>query len=250
MAAGKEGSHMLQVVCVVVLLMVPPEVLAHEEVPAKPAMTVIGQGHILLTPDTAFVTLGMETTGRTVGDAERQNRMVMSKVVERLKALQIENERIQTASFTVSPQYKPPPKRSDVPPGPPEIIGYVVGNMMTIEVRNLEKVGPVIEESLAAGANQFQGLQWALRDEQQAKVAALKQAASKAREKAAAFSDALKVKLIRLLSATEESRIVRPVPRMARSMVAMEGGGGEVPVFSGEIKVEATVTLVYEMGQD
>ena len=64
------------------------------------------------------------------------------------------------------------------------------------------------------------------------------------------MSDALKVKLIRLLSATEESRIVRPVPRMARSMVAMEGGGGEVPVFSGEIKVEATVTLVYEMGQD
>ena len=86
--------------------------------------------------------------------------------------MQIENERIQTASFTVSPQYKPPPKRSDVPPGPPEIIGYVVGNMMTIEVRNLEKVGPVIEESLAAGANQFQGLQWALRDEQQAKVTA------------------------------------------------------------------------------
>ena len=246
---------MLKVVFAVVLLMVPAAVLAHEEAPAKPAMTVIGQGHILLTPDTAFVTLGMETTGRTVGDAERQNRMVMSKVVERLKALQIENERIQTASFTVSPQYKPPPKRSDAPPGPPEIIGYVVGNTMTVEVRNLEKVGPVIEESLAAGANQFHGLQWALRDEQQAKITALKQAASKAREKAAALSDALKVKLIRLLSATEESRIVRPVPRMARSMVAMEGAGGEAAVFSGEIfsgeiKVEATVTVVYEIGQD
>ena len=241
---------MLKLVFVTALLMVPAEVLAHDDAPAKPSMTVIGQGHILLTPDTAFVTLGMETTGRTVGDAERQNRMVMSKVVERLKALQIENERIQTASFTVSPQYTPPPKRPDAPPGPPEIIGYIVGNTMTVEVRNLEKVGPVIEESLAAGANQFQGLQWALRDEQQAKVAALKQAASKAREKAAALSDALKVKLIRLLSANEESRIVRPVPRMARSMVAREGGAGEAPVFSGEIKVEATVTIVYEMGQD
>jgi uncharacterized protein len=241
---------MLKIVFAVVLLMVPAEVLAHEEAPAKPAMTVIGQGHILLTPDTAFVTVSMETTGRTVGDAERQNRMVMSKVVERLKALQIENDRIQTASFTVSPQYKPAPKRADAPPGPPEIIGYIVGNTITVEVRNLEKVGPVIEESLAAGANQFQGLQWALQDEQQAKVAALKQAAAKAREKAAALSDALKVKLIRLLSATEESRIVRPVPRMARSMVAMEGGGGEVPVFSGEIRVEAAVTVVYEMGQD
>jgi uncharacterized protein YggE len=241
---------MLRPVVVMAILILSSEVLAHEEAPSKPAMTVVGQGHVLLAPDTAFVTLGMETTGRSVGDAERQNRLVMSKVVERLKALHIENERIQTASFTVSPQYKPPPKRSDAPAGPPEIIGYVVSNTVTVEVRNLEKVGPVIEESLAAGANQLQSLQWGIRDEQQAKVAALKQAASKAREKAAALSEALKVKLTRLLSATEESRIVRPVPRMARSMVAMESGGGEAAVFSGEIRVEATVSVVYEMVQD
>ena len=241
---------MLKVLAALTLLMVPAEALAHEEAPAKPAMTVVGHGHVLLAPDTAFVTLGMETTGRTVVDAEHQNRLVMSKVVERLKALQIENERIQTASFTVSPQYKPPPKRSDAPAGPPEIIGYVVSNTLTVEVRNLEKVAPVIEESLAAGANQFHSLQWALRDEQQAKVAALKQAASKAREKASALSEALKVKLTRLLSAGEESRVVRPVPRMARSMAAMEGGGAEAPIFSGEIRVEAAVTVVYEMAQD
>ena len=250
MAFEKERYRVLKLVFVTTLLMVPAEVLAHDEAPATSSMTVVGQGQILRAPDTAFVTLGMETTGRTVADAERQNRLVMTKVVERLKALQIENERIQTASFTLSPQYKPPPKRSDAQAGPPEIVGYLVSNTVTVEVRNLEKVGPVIEESLAAGANQFQGLQWAIRDEQQAKIAALKQAASKAQEKAAALSEALKVKLSRLLSATEESRIVRPVPRMARSMVAMEGGGGEVPVLSGEMKVEATVTLVYEVAQN
>jgi uncharacterized protein YggE len=147
----------------------------------------------------------------------------------------------------VSPQYKPPPKRPEGPAGPPEIIGYIVNNTMTVEVRNLDKVSPVIEESIDAGANQFQGLHWALRDEQQAKLGALKQAAAKAREKASALSEALNVKLIRLLNATEESHVVRPVPKMARSMMAMDGGGGEMPVFSGEIKVEATVTLIYEI---
>jgi hypothetical protein len=121
---------------------------------------------------------------------------------------------------------------------------------MTVEVRNLDRVGSVIEESLAAGANQFQGLHWTLRDEQQAKLEALKQAASKAREKAAALSEALKVKLIRLLSATEESHVVRPVPKMARSMMAIEGSSGETAVFSGEIKVEATVILIFEIGQE
>jgi len=121
---------------------------------------------------------------------------------------------------------------------------------VAVEVRTLEKVGPVIEESLAAGANQFQGLHWALRDEQQAKLVALRQAAAKAREKAAALSEALKVKLIRLLKATEESHVVRPMPRVARSTMATDGGDGERAVFSGEIKVEATVTLIYEIGQE
>jgi uncharacterized protein len=231
-------------------LVLPMAAHAHDEAPEKPSVTVTGHGQISHAPDTAFVTLGLETTGKTVAEAQRQHRLVMNKVVERLRALQIENERIQTASFTVSPQYKPPPKRSEGPAAPPEIIGYTISNTMTVEVRNLDRVAPVIEESLAAGANQFQGLHWMLRDEQQAKLEALKQAAAKAREKATALSEALRVKLIRLLNATEESHVVRPVPKMARSMMAMEAGGGEMPVFSGEIKVEATVTLMYEIGQD
>lgn len=232
------------------LLVMPAAAQAHDDTPEKPAITVTGHGQMSLAPDTAFVTLGLETTGKAVADAQRQNRLVMNKVVERLRALQIESERIQTTSFTVSPQYKPPPKRSEGPVGPPEIIGYVISNTITVEVRTLDKVGAVIEESLAAGANQFHGLHWALRNEQQAKLEALRQAAGKAREKAAALSEALKVKLIRLLNATEESHVVRPMPKVARSMMAMEGGGGETPVFSGEIKVEATVTLIYEIGQE
>jgi uncharacterized protein len=231
-------------------LVQPVAVQAHDQLPEKPAVTVTGRGQLSLAPDTAFVTVGIETTGKTVADAQRHNRLIMNKVVERLKALQIEHERIQTASFTVVPQYKPPPKRSEGPAEPPEIIGYVISNTVSVEVRSLDKVGPVIEESVAGGANHFQGLHWALRDEQQAKLGALKQAAAKAREKAAALSEALKVKLIRLLSATEESHVVRPLPKMARSMMATDGGSGEIPVFSGEIKVEATVTVIYEIGQE
>jgi len=241
------------VMLVIVLMaemILPRAVQAHDEVPEKPAVTVTGHGQMSLAPDTAFVTVGIETTGKTVADAQRQNRLIMNKVVERLRALQIDNERIQTASFIVSPQYKPPPKRAEAPAERPEIIGYVISNTVAVEVRTLEKVGPVIEESLAAGANQFQGLHWALRDEQQAKLVALRQAAAKAREKAAALSEALKVKLIRLLKATEESHVVRPMPRVARSTMATDGGDGERAVFSGEIKVEATVTLIYEIGQE
>jgi uncharacterized protein YggE len=233
------------------LLVCPVGARAHDTQAEKPTLTVTGHGQLMLAPETAFVTLGMETAGKSLEEAQRLNQGVMQKVSGRLKELQIEKERIQTSSFTVSPQYKPPSKRStDAPSAPPEIIGYVVSNNVTVEVRNLEKVGAVIDGALAAGANHFQGLHWALRDEQEAKLGALKQAAAKARDKAAALSDALKVKLIRLFSATEDSHVIHPMPRVSRSMMATNGGGGEPPIFSGEIKVEATVTLVYEIGQE
>jgi uncharacterized protein YggE len=40
------------------------------------------------------------------------------------------------------------------------------------------------------------------------------------------------------------------MPRASRSTMAMDSGGGEPPIFSGEMKVEATVTLAYEIARD
>lgn len=216
--------------------------------PEIPTLTVVATGSVTAPPDTAFVTLGMDTAGKSLTEAQRQNSAAIQKVMERLRELKIDKERIQTAAFTVSPQYKPPPKRpSEAPPAPPEIVGYSISNTITIEVRDVEKVGTVIEEVLAAGANHFHGLRWALRDEQQARLNALKIAAGEAREKATALSQAVNVKLGRLMNVTEGSRVVAPMPRVGRAMAAMEGAGVEVPISSGEMKVEATVTLIYEI---
>jgi uncharacterized protein YggE len=246
------ARRMAWIALLMVLLTVPIAAQAHDETKSEvPTLTVSATGTLSVVPDTAFVTFGMGTVGKSLAEAQRQNNAVMQKVTERLRDLQIEKERIQTSSFTVSPQYKPPPKRpTDAPPAPPEIIGYMVSNTVTVEVRNLEKVASVIEESLTAGANHFQGLHWTLRDEQQAKLSALKNAAAKAREKATALSEALHVKLGRLISVTENGHMVRPMPRASRSTMAMDAGGGEPPIFSGEMKVEATVTLAYEIGRD
>jgi len=243
---------MVVVALLVALFAFPVAAQAHDEgKPGTPALTVTGTGGLAVEPDTAFVTFGMETAGKSLAEAQRLNNQVMQRVTVRLRELQIEKERIQTSSFTVSPQYKPPPKRpADATPIPPEIIGYVVSNSVTVEVRNTEKVALVIEEALAAGANHFQGLRWALRDEQQAKLSALKQAAARAREKATGLSEALQVKLVRLMGATEASHVVRPASQASRAMMAMDGGGDEPPIFSGEMKVEATVTLTYEIGPE
>jgi uncharacterized protein len=234
-------------VAAVLLLGVPVVSLAHDESkPELPTLTVSETGTVTRVPDTAFVTFGLETSGKSLPDAQKRNSAVMSKVLDRLQGLQIDKELIQTSSFTVSPHYRPLPNRpTDALPVSPEIVGYVVSNMVTVEIRALDRVGTVIDEVLKGGANNFQGLHWGLRDEQSVRLSALKQAAAKAREKAAVLSDALQVKLARVLSVSEGGHIVSPAAPMAR--LAMEASAGDVPISPGELKVEATVTLVYEI---
>jgi uncharacterized protein YggE len=213
-------------------------------------ITVSATGRVTCAPDHVIATFGMETAGRSLADAQRRNHAVMAKVVERLRSLDIAPEHIQTSSFTISPQYnnRPSLKRSgDAAPPPPEIIGYVVGNTVTVDVRKPEQMGAVIEGVLAAGVNQFHGLRWGLVDERLAQVEALKQAAASARDKAHTLSETLGVRLARIISVNEEGRLVQPMPRLARTMAAMEMDGGVPPVSPGEIQVEASVTLVYEI---
>lgn len=237
----------MRMVWLLLLLGFPAVTLAYDETkPETPTLTVSETGTMTQAPDRAFVTFGLETSGKLLAEAQRRNSAIMSKVMDRLRDLQIDKELIQTSSFTVSPQYRPPPNRpADGPPASPEIVGYIVSNMVTVEIRILDKVGTVIEEVLKAGANSFQRLHWGLRDEQSVRLTALKQAAAKAREKAAVLSEALHVKLVRVLSATEGGHMIRPSASVAR--MAMEASAGEVPISPGELKIEATVTLVYEI---
>ena len=219
--------------------------------PETPTLTVAGTGSLTVAPDTAFVTVGMETAGKSLSQAQRENSAVMQKVMERLRALKIDKERIQTSSFMVTPQYRPSPKHpAETPPSLPEIIGYRISNTVTVEVRDLEKVATVIEEALTAGANHFQGLEWAMRDEQPARLSALKFAAAKAREKATALSETLHVNLVRLVTVNEAGHVIRPMLYAGLSERAMAPASGAPPVSPGEMKVEATVTLIYEIKGD
>lgn len=230
-----------------ILLGVPVVVQAHDEIkPEASTLTVSETGTVAHAPDVAFATFGVDTSGKSLAEVQKRNSVVMGKVMDRLRDLQIDKERIQTSSFSVSPQYRPSPNRSaDTAPTTPDIVGYIVSNMVTVEIRGLDKVGTVIEEVLKAGANTFQGLNWGLREEQAVRLSALRQAAAKAHEKAAVLSEALHVKLVRVLSVDEGGHMMRPAPHVAR--MAMEARAGDVPISSGELKIEASVTLVYEI---
>lgn len=215
-------------------------------------MTVSAQGTVRVPPDKAIVGLAVETAGESLEVVQEENRTRVRRILERLGKLGIPERQIQTASMQVTPHYPPPSPRNRRESGIPEaprIIGYTVTHALTVEVRKLEEVGRVVDGAFQAGANRFSQITWGVEDERPARLAALKAAANKAREKAEVLAQALGVKLVRVLAVNEGPRHVIPQPRRFRAgsmSLAMEESS-DVPVSPGELTIVASVNLEFEI---
>lgn len=229
-------------------------VWADTETQEIPQLTVNGEGKFEVAPDKAVVSFAIETAGELLSDVQKDNQTRMNKVFDEFRKLEIPSQLIQTTSFQVMPQYPPPPRRSsgEYPDqSTPRIIGYRVIHQVNVEVRDIEKVGKVVDRTLKAGANRFSGISWGLQQEEPVKLQALQQAAEKASAKAKTLAQALEVKLVRILNAMEGGvSVMAPQvrQRMMPTAMAMESGG-DASLSAGEISVHGSVTLVYEISQ-
>ncbi len=244
----------MQLVIVVLLLVLGLSLSAWSaELPSDSStLTVSGKGIVRIAPDTAIIRLAVETAGKSFGQVQQDNTKAMTRVFDELLKMGIERERIQTASFDVTPRYAQRPRpRSQVPDEPqtPKIIGYTAQNSIRVEVRKLETVGKVVDGALHAGANHFSRINWVLREKNSVYLQALQKAANEAKNKAATLTQSLGVSVIRLMKVQEGGRQVYPQARaLAGAQFSMAESAKAVPMAPGEIQVQATVTLVFEIG--
>lgn len=226
---------------------------AHDEKVEPSTLNVSARGEIQLAPDTAIVNFSVETAGESFEQVVSDNRDRMQQVMAALSRLGIPEERIQTTSFDVTPKYAPPPRRRPNEPvkhEPPKILGYTARNGLKVEVRDLDKVGAVADQALKAGANHFNGIQWIVRERHPVYLQALAQAAKKAKEKARTLAHSLDIRLVKLLTVQEGgSHVPTPRPSFAKASMLMADGAAEssVPMSPGEIKVQAQISLLYEI---
>ena len=217
-----------------------------------PKLTVTGEGKFEVAPDKAVVSFGVETVGELLSEVQKDNQTRMNKVFEEFRKLEIPPQLIQTTSFQVMPEYPPPPRRSSgdsLEHSIPRIIGYRVLHQVNVEVRDLDKVGQVVDRTLKAGANKFSGISWGLQHEEPVKLQALQQAAEKASAKATTLAQALHVKLVRILNVMEGGvSIMAPRGQQRMMAMAMESSG-DASLSAGEISVHGSVTLVFEISQ-
>lgn len=212
------------------------------ERPAPRLISVRGTGRVAVKPDTAVVRVGAEARAPALAPATADVARRSAAVIERVKALGVAERDITTVAYAIDPIAAP--RRTDE--DPTRIVAYRVANVVEVKIRDLAAVGRILDESIAAGANTISGLQFTLDDpapaEAQARTIAVKDAASTARQLAAAAG----VGVGELVSLTEDAarRPVGPMPRLAAESARLSVG----PVESGQVEVVVNVEAQYLIG--
>ena len=208
-----------------------------------PSVTAQGEAVIIAEPDQAQIDIGVLTQARTAPEAARENAEKLGRVLAEIKKLLGKGDEVKTTGYTLNPNYRYPQG------GKPEITGYTAANVLRIKTGILESVGKLIDAGMQAGANQINRLVFTLKDEHSAQVQALRMAAQKAQSKADEMAGALGLKVVRVLSLTENERGVRPIIAQTRTVQAEAlSSTAPTPVEAGTIEVRSSVTLTAEIG--
>jgi uncharacterized protein len=221
--------------------------------PNKPIISVSGTGEIYAKPDLGLIQLSVVTQKKTVAEAMAENTKSMNAVIAAVKSQGVADKDIKTTGFNISPQYewqKVACLAYPCPDGKNILIGYEVNQQIDLKVRALDKVGDIIQKSTTAGANQVGNLQFTIDDEDAVKKQAREQAITKAQAKAKELASQLGVRLVKIVSFTENGNNPYPMYDYASSK-AIGMGGGEISaapsIQTGENKITVSVSITYEI---
>lgn len=231
---------------VVSLLSVGQGALASDE--PVPRIVVTGEGSVDIAPDMAVLLLSVNREASTAREALTANSAAMGKVLQAMTGLGIEKRDLQTANFDIQPRYTYPGRQGSGPEEPPKLVGYIVRNSLSVRVRDISRLGEVLDTSVTLGVNEGGSIVFSNDDPSaaitQARVKAMEEALAKART----LADAAGVTLGNVLEISEQNYSPRPMPMMAKAEMAMDSGGA-VPIAAGENTYRVTVNVTLAIAQ-
>jgi len=222
-------------------------------VSATNTITVSGEGEVSAVPDTATFSVTIQERAREVKDAQNKATEKGNAVIDYLKEQGIEDKDIQTADYSVYPEYEYSTKACEpnvyCVPGKQTLTGYQVSQTITVKVRDTEQAGELLSGVGERGATQVSGLSFTIDDEEALQQAARDEAIAQAKEKADNLASALGVDVVRVVGFSEDGNY--PMPYAYGRGVAMDTMSAEAKVApsipTGENKIISNVTITYEI---
>lgn len=208
--------------------------------PVTRTISVSGSGKAILKPDIATISIGVHTENKSAAEAVQANNTQIQAVTETLQEFGVAEKDIQTTNFSIYPQ-----QQYDSVGKPTGEILYVVDNTVTVTVRDLDRVGELLDAVVKSGANTISGIQFDVEDKtaalSAARAAAVNDAEAIAKEMAAAAGVTLgEVQTMSIYGSSSP----RPV-----DMVSVLGADqlSSVPISPGQLILTVEVSIVYEI---
>jgi hypothetical protein len=206
---------------------------------APRTLTMSGLGEVRAAPDMVTLSAGVTSQAPTAAAALSANSARMQSVFAALKKLGVADKDMQTSNFSVSPQMT-----AGISGQPARLTGYEVHNQVRVRLDNVGMLGAALDTLVTAGANQMNGIDFAIKDPAPLLAQARSGAVADALAKAQVYAKAASVSLGPILSISEnDNEGPRPLYRAAPMMMAAKA----VPVAAGEESVNANVSIVWEI---
>ncbi len=215
---------------------------AADDADATPrTISVTGHGEVQAEPDMASIQTGVTSEADTARAALDANTQAMQKVLDGLKEMGIAKKDLQTSQFSIYPVYRND-KTTD---NAPKVIGYRVTNQLAVIVRDLTKLGDILDKTVSLGSNRMSGIRFSIDDTAKLEDEARKAAVKDALHKAKLLAGASGVSVGRILT-IQESGSSMPSPVYMKADM-MEARASSVPIAAGEQTVSANVSMTIEI---
>jgi uncharacterized protein YggE len=204
---------------------------------------VTGEGSIGAAPDFAEVTLGVTSTGKKAGDAVTANAQAANALAALIRSEGVAPADIQTSTVSVSPMFSQPLPNQQTAP---TVTGYSVSNNVSVRVRDIPRLGALLDKAVTAGANSIYGIGFGHNDVSALLDKARPLAVADARRKAEIYAAAGGGRIGRLMVLTEEGGGRQPPMAFYRAYAAAPP---PTPIEAGEDKLTVTVNARFELTQ-
>jgi len=202
-------------------------------------ITVSGTGTVRVQPDIVTISLGVMTRNQNIAQAVAENNRVAQSVLEAAQTIGVAKEDAQTSSFYVYSQSK-----VDDFGNPTGTQIYVVDDTVTVVLRDPSQLGELLQEVVAAGANNIYGVNFNVDDPTQAQDQAREKAVADALSRAETIATTAGIVLGEVTQISTGYYMPWAGPVYSYTDAAI-GGGGAVPIAPGTFEVQATVTITY-----
>nr|WP_255699157.1 SIMPL domain-containing protein [Luteimonas sp. Y-2-2-4F] len=204
-------------------------------------LSVSAQAEASRVPDVATLSAGVVTQAADANAALRANAEQMTRLMRAVRAAGIAERDVQTSGLNVYPQYRHSDNEA------PAITGYQANNTVSLKVRDVAKLGEVLDALVASGANQVNGPSFEIDQPEAVYDEARRKALDLAQKRATMYAESLGLRVRRIVSISEGGGFVRPMPQM-RAM-AMAADTASSPVSPGESTLSASLDVVFELGR-